>query len=126
MKKAFLFAIIICLSVVCFTQTSSWQEFTDFHSTVSKVLHPVMMGNIQPVKDSSGVLLAKAKTWQSSAVPKDVKADVFKTSVAELVKQCTALDEAVKTKQPDTTLRSMAMKVHNTFHAVLNACNIKD
>ncbi len=126
MKKAFLFATVICMSITCFAQTASWKEFNDFHNTVSKVLHPVMMGNIQPVKDSSTVLLAKAKTWQSSAVPKEVKADVFETSVAELVKQCTALDEAVKARQPDATLRTMAIKVHNTFHTVLSACNIKD
>ena len=109
-----------------FCQDAQWKEFNNFHHLVSKVLHPVMLGKVQPVKDSSATLLASAKTWQASPVPATVDPSVFKAHITELVKQCAALDDEVKQKQPDNTLKAQAGKVHETFHALLAACKLKD
>ena len=118
-------AALLMLSVV-FCQDAQWKEFNNFHHLVSKVLHPVMLGHLQPVKDSSATLVANAKIWQASTVPAKVDASVFKARVAELVKQCATLDDEVKQKQPDNILKAQAGKVHETFHALLAACKLKD
>ena len=113
------------LSLLCIAQTQ-WKAFDDFHSTVSKTLHPVITGNVQPVKQNSGLLLSIAKAWQASPVPKSVDSVVFKTQIAGLVKQCLDLDNAVKAKQTDAELVTKANTVHETFHALLKACKLKD
>ncbi len=114
------------LSVMCMAQSQSWKQFNEFHSLVVDILHPAITGNVKPVKDSSQVLVAKAKAWQASQVPKDVNADVFKVHVAELVTKCTALNDAVKAKKPKSQLKTLANNVHENFHALLSACKLKD
>jgi len=126
MKKILTTMAALLMLSVSFCQDAQWKAFNNFHHLVSKVLHPVTMGQVQPVKDSSATLLASAKTWQASAVPAAVDASVFKAHIAELVKQCATLDDDVKQKQPDNTLKAPAGKVHETFHALLAACKLKD
>lgn len=126
MKKIFMLTATLWLSLLCIAQTTQWKAFNDFHNTVSKTLHPVITGNVQPVKQNSGLLLSKAKAWQASPVPETVDAATFKSQVAGLVKQCSDLDDAVKSKQPDSVLITKANTVHETFHALLKACNLKD
>ena len=126
MKRLTILATTIWLSLTCLAQTQSWKAFDDFHASISKIIHPVITGNIEPVKQNSGLLLTNAKAWQASAVPKTVDSAVFKTQVAELVKQCQALDDAVKAKQSDSEVIKQANTVHETFHALLRACNLKD
>ena len=126
MKKASTLITALSLCILCMAQTPSWKQLNEFHSLVNKVLHPVMMGNIKPVKDSSAVLLAKASEWQISKVPEDVNKSIFKVHVAELVAKCTALNDAVKAHKPDTELVTLANEVHKNFHALLSACNLKD
>ncbi|HVX49854.1 MAG TPA: hypothetical protein VHB48_06840 [Chitinophagaceae bacterium] len=126
MKKYLLLITIVTSVLLCNAQNAPWKEFDNFHHLVSKALHPVMTGNVQPVKDSSSALLASAKTWQASAIPAGVDATAFKTSSRELVKQCTILNDDVHSKQPVNVLKAQAVKVHDTFHALLAACKLKD
>ena len=126
MKKTIILTAALWLSLLCIAQTSSWKAFNEFHTLVSKTLHPVITGNVHPVKQNSALLLSKAKAWQASPIPKTVDRAVFKAQMAGLVTQCIDLDEAVKSKQPDAVLVTKANTVHETFHALLKACHLKD
>ena len=126
MKKIIILTAALWLSLLCIAQTGTWKAFDNFHNMVSKTLHPIITGNVQPVKQNSGLLLTKVKAWQVSPVPKTVDTAVFKSQIAGLVKQCSDLDEAVKSKQSNAILITKANTVHETFHALLKACNLKD
>lgn len=126
MKKSILAMAAIMLCAFGFAQNTQWKEFNDFHHLVGKVLHPVMLGKVQQLKDSSANLLASAKKWQTSAIPANVDAAEFKTRISNLVSICSALDAAVQQNQSDSVLKTLSVKVHDTFHALLSACKLKE
>lgn len=126
MKKITILFLTVWLSITLSGQTKTWKAFDDFHANVSKILHPVITGNVQPVKQNSGLLLNKAKAWQASPIPETVDSAVFKPKIAALVNQCSKLNDAVTSKQKDAVLIKDANTVHETFHDLLKACKLKD
>lgn len=107
-------------------QTKQWKAFDDFHAIVSKILHPVITGNVQSVKKNSALLLNKAQDWQALPIPETVDSAVFKPRITALVNQCNKLNDAVKSRQKDAVLIKEANTVHETFHDLLKACKLKD
>lgn len=121
--KPFLFLFIMTIaSLVSFSQTVTWKEMHDFHAVMSKTFHPAEENNLQPTKDSAAVLLAKAKAWQSSAVPKGYNAAVAAPILKQLVAECDAINKAVAAKKTDTELKQLITKAHETFHELTEKC----
>ncbi|MBL0270482.1 MAG: hypothetical protein KAX45_02585 [Chitinophagaceae bacterium] len=116
--KWILMAVAILLSWQAQAQRVYWKEHRDFAEMVINVLHPTEDNDLQPVKDSSAYLLEKAKIWQASKIPGGIKKDAVQKSLAELVKLCTDLHNAVMEKRKDFDIRLLAFKVHNKYHYI--------
>ena len=109
------------LSCTAFAQEmkTGWKELDAFHEMVPKYLHTAVAGDVAPVKANSGKLLDAAKKWQNAKAPKGSDTPKYKSDLAELVKECTDLDAAVKANQPDAAISALADKTHKTFHLIL-------
>jgi len=124
MKLMALFtALVISLSST--GQSGTWKEMNDFHDMVSKVLHPVESGNLQPLKNNSNDLLDKARKWQNAPAPGAYQYPQLKTDLEKLVADCTNLNEAVKAKKSNKEIKQLAMQTHNHFHVILSAAENK-
>ena len=77
-----------------FAEKAQWKELQAFHSVMSKSFHPTEEGNLQPLKENSEDLLAKAKEWQKSAVPADFDKDKTTKVLVELVAKCEEIGRA--------------------------------
>ena len=120
MKLITLFAAVL-ISLASFGQSANWKEMDDFHAMVSKALHPAEGGNLQPVKENSSSLLDKAKAWQASSAPAAFQYPKLKDDLGNLVASCSKLDDAVKTKKSNKTIKDLAMQTHTAFHTILSA-----
>ena len=115
--------LLICLfiSSTCIGQNTAWKEMDDFHEMVSKLLHPVESGNLQPLKTNSQSLLDKAKAWQASPAPSAFRYPQLKTDLDTLVAACTNLNDAVKIKKSNKEIKNLAMQTHMIFHSILSS-----
>jgi hypothetical protein len=126
MKKITLLAMAFIAIMTASAQKANWKEMHDFHSVMSVTFHPAEDNNLQPTKDSAAILLAKAQTWQQSVVPSGYNATVTKPILKRLVAECAAIDAAVKLKKPDSDLKVMITKAHDTFHEIMEKCRKQD
>lgn len=122
MKKILIIAICMIATVCAYAQNKNWKEMHDFHSVMSVTFHPAEDNNLQPVKDSAAALLIKAKAWQNAKVPAGYNATITKPILKRLVAECAAIETAVKLKKPDSDLKEMITKAHETFHEIMEKC----
>ena len=122
MKQVILALISVMTFITVNAQKQNWNEMHDFHAVMSKTFHPAEENNLQPAKDNATELLAKAKTWQNSVVPSGYDAAAIKPVLKDLVADCMAIEEAVKQKKPDSELKKLVIKSHETFHEIMEKC----
>lgn len=101
---------------------AEWKELSDFHGVMSKSFHPAEEGNLQPLKANSADLLAKAKVWQTSAIPAGYKADETKKVLVELTAKCDETNKAVIAKKSDAELTKLITEAHEVFHQIAEKC----
>lgn len=99
-----------------------WKELQAFHAVMSKSFHPTEEGNLQPLKENSENLLAKAKEWQKSAVPADFDKEKTTKVLVDLVAKCEAINTAVKAKANDEDLKKLITEAHEVFHQIVAKC----
>jgi len=122
MKKLFLFAVVAILSIASYAQQPEWKQMEEFHSVMSKTFHPAEEGNLKPTKDNAAELVAKAKTWESSAVPAGYDAKAAKPILKKLVESCNAVQAGVKAKKTDKELVVLMTTAHDAFHEFAEKC----
>ena len=122
MKQVILSLITVMTFMTVNAQKENWKEMHDFHAVMSKTFHPAEENNLQPAKDNASELLEKAKIWQNSVVPSGYDATVIKPVLKDLVADCMAIDDAVKQKKPDSELKKLVIKSHETFHEIMEKC----
>jgi hypothetical protein len=122
MKRILLATAILFTTFTGFSQKATWKEMTDFHGVMAKTFHPAEENNLQPVRDSASVLVSRAKSWKSSAVPQGFNGTVTKPILKKLVSQCEAINKAVKKNKPDADLKTMITKAHDIFHEIMEKC----
>jgi hypothetical protein len=122
MKKIILLATCMVAAMFIHAQKKDWREMHDFHGIMSVTFHPSEENNLQPLKDSANVLLTKAKVWQQSVVPEGYNAAVTQPILIRLVAECNAIAAAVKGRKPDSELKAMITKAHDTFHEIMEKC----
>lgn len=122
MKKIILFASSCILMATAYSQKNKWKEMEDFHTVMSVTFHPSEEDNLKPLKDSAAVLHHKAKQWKKSDVPNGYDAELTKPVLKRLVAECAAIETAVKIKKPDSELKEMIAKAHDTFHEIMEKC----
>lgn len=122
MKKIFVFVLFSLGLVAAKAQKADWPAMHQFHGVMSKTFHPAEEGNLQPAKDSAGVLLSKAIAWQKSTVPAGYNGKVTAPILKKLVKQCGVLSKAVKAGKSDAELTTQITKAHEIFHEIMEKC----
>ena len=124
-KKIKLMAIaFFAMTSFALAQTGKpvWKEMKAFHAIMSPVFHPADEGNFTPLKTKSDSLLLIAKNWYASPIPADFKPKETKETLAQLVKELTIVDEAVKAGTDNKQLMKLLTIAHDTFHKVAGEC----
>ncbi|BDQ12848.1 hypothetical protein [Sediminibacterium sp. TEGAF015] len=122
MKKLLVLALAAIFTVGVHAQEASWKQMEDFHSVMSKTFHPAEEGNLKPLKENITTLVAKAKAWESGAVPSGYDAKVAKPILKQLVAKCTAVEAAIKAKKSDKELTTLITATHDVFHELKEKC----
>jgi hypothetical protein len=121
--KTFLLAMLAIITFqTASAQKIAWKELQDFHTVMAATFHPTEEGNMAPLKEKSGDLLAKAKTWQASPVPAGFKKDETTAVLTKLVAQCDLINRSVAAKADDAELKREITTAHEIFHTIVEKC----
>lgn len=126
MKRS-LYSLILIFALSTFSgkaqnNPAPWPELKAFHNYMAATFHPSEEGNFKPLKQHSDSLLITAKLWQASAIPADYKPELTRTTLKQLVKLCSEINEGVKANLADAKLKAMITNAHNTFHTIVEKC----
>lgn len=110
------------IGLIATAQKAEWKEMHAFHAIMSKTFHPAEEGKLQPVKDNAQELLKAAKDWNTSKTPKGYDAAVTAPILKKLTEKCASIDEAVKAKKDDATLKNLITEAHEVFHEIMEKC----
>ena len=101
---------------------AQWKEMHDFHEVMSVSFHSAEDKNLTPLKEKSGMLVERAKAWKASAVPEGYKPTETAAVLKRLVKQCKAVNKAVKKGKSDAELTASITTAHDIFHEIMEKC----
>lgn len=122
MKKLWVMALAAIFTMGVHAQEASWKQMEDFHGVMSKTFHSAEEGNLKPLKENVANLVAKAKAWESGAVPAGYDAKIAKPILKQLVAKCVEVEAAVKAKKSDKELTSLISATHDVFHEIKEKC----
>ena len=94
----------------------------DFHEVMSETFHSAEDKNLAPLKEKSGLLVERAKAWESAAVPAGYKPVETAAVLKRLVKQCKTVNKAVKKGKSDAVLTASITTAHDIFHEIMEKC----
>ncbi|MBL7956852.1 MAG: hypothetical protein JNM49_02735 [Flavobacteriales bacterium] len=103
--------------------STQWKEQSAFHTVMSQTFHPAEEGDLHPIRERSVDMVAKAKSWQASAIPaeyKDVKG--IQENLAALVDGSTKLDAKIKAGAKDEEILKDLSALHDVFHKIVGLC----
>jgi hypothetical protein len=100
-----------------------WKELSAFHTVMSQTFHPAEDGDFKPIRERSGEMVEKAKSWKDSAIPaeyQDVKG--IEESLTALVGGSTKLDAKIRSGAKDEEIINELNKLHDVFHTIVGLC----
>jgi superoxide dismutase len=103
-------------------EKESWTALNIFHEVMAETFHPSEEGNLKPIRERSGELLAKARLLQSGTIPPSFDTPEIKKSIDDLVKGAIALNQMVVKKADDKTISKKLGDLHDTFHTIQGLC----
>jgi superoxide dismutase len=103
-------------------EMDTWTELNAFHEVMGGTFHPSEEGNLKPIRERSGELLAKAKAVQNGKIPDSFDTPEVKQAISELVKGAAALNKMVINKADDKTITKKLGELHDTFHTIKGLC----
>ena len=104
-------------------EKDSWPELKEFHRVMSQVFHPSEKGNLDPLKNRSGELLAKAILLKNSTPPLPLQKEEISKALIKLVKQCDELDKLKSKNAKTEVLTKKIAEAHDTFHIIQGLCH---
>ncbi len=104
-------------------EKDTWPELKEFHRVMSQVFHPSEKGNLDPLKNRSGELLAKAILLKNSTPPLPLQKEEISTALIKLVKQCDELDKLKSKNAKTEVLTKKIAEAHDTFHIIQGLCH---
>ncbi len=104
-------------------EKDSWPELKDFHRVMSQVFHPSEKGNLEPLKNRSGELLAKAILLKNSTPPLPLQKEEISKALVKLIKQCDELDKLKSKNAKSEVLTKKISEAHDTFHVIQGLCH---
>jgi hypothetical protein len=120
------FIVILLLSGIAFgaqAQSAPWKELDEYHKVMAATFHPSEEGNLQPIRERSGELAAKAKTLYKSSIPTAYQKPGVKETLKLLAKESKALDKMVQRKKSDAEVTKALAALHDRFHEVMEKCH---
>ncbi|MBM3186447.1 MAG: superoxide dismutase [Bacteroidetes bacterium] len=103
-------------------EKDTWPELKEFHRVMSQVFHPSEKGNLDPLKNRSGELLAKAILLKNSTPPLPLQKEEISKALMKLVKQCDELDKLKSKNAKTEVLTKKIAEAHDTFHIIQGLC----
>lgn len=100
-----------------------WQALKDFHKIMSQTFHPSEEGNLQPIKERSSEMVAKAETLAQSSIPAEFNRKEVVDAIQKLVVDSKKLDKMVKSKKSDKAITKALSELHDTFHKIIGLCS---
>lgn len=101
-----------------------WKEMVEFHKVMSQTFHPAEEGNYQPIRERSGEMVEKAKSWQNATMPVDFSnIKGIQKNLKQLVKKSSALDKKIKGNCTDEVIKAELTVLHDIFHNIVGLCS---
>jgi superoxide dismutase len=104
-------------------EKDSWQALKDFHLVMAQTFHPMEEGNMKPIRERSGEMLANAQKLAASKVPASFQSAAITKAIANLVTGAASLDKSIKKKAKDDKIKADLTKLHDTFHEIQGLCS---
>ena len=104
-------------------EKDSWPELKDFHRVMSQVFHPSETDNLDPLRNRSGELLAKAILLKNSTPPISLQKEGIKKAMFELEKQCFEIDKLKIKNAKSEVLKKKISDAHDHFHVIQGLCH---
>lgn len=123
MKQLLFLLLLTAATFSAQAQKPTWTALDDYHTVMSQTFHPSEEGNLQPIKERSGELAAKAKTLQKSEIPTAYQKPGVKETLVLLAKESKALDKIVRKKKSDAEITKTLTALHERFHEVMEKCH---
>jgi len=103
-------------------EKDTWQALKEFHMVMAQTFHPAEEGNLKPIRERSGEMLAKAQSLATSAIPASFdKADI-KKAIADLIDGAQKLDKTIRKKGKDAAITKQLTDLHEVFHTIQGLC----
>ena len=99
-------------------EMDTWVELNNFHEVMGQTFHPSQDGNLKPIRERSGELLARAKALQNGQIPASFNTAEIKKSITRLVTEAGFLNQLVIKKADDKTIVKKLGELHEIFHSI--------
>jgi hypothetical protein len=104
-------------------EKDNWPELKEFHRVMSQTFHPSETGNLSPLRNRSGELLAKAILLKNSVIPSPFSNPKITEALSKLEKECSEIHKLNVKKTKDEVLKKKIAEAHDTFHVVQGLCH---
>jgi len=122
--KKLIFTLLLALPVLLATAQTKvvWPEKDAFHDIMSQTFHPAEEGKFDPIKQRIGEMVTKAKAWQKSNAPAELKKPEIKEGLDKLVKGSKSLEKSIKKGATDAEIKTQLTALHDVYHGVVGLC----
>lgn len=104
-------------------EKDNWPELKEFHRVMSQTFHPSETGNLSPLRNRSGELLAKAILLKNSVIPSPFSNPKITEALSKLERECSEIHKLNVKKTKDEVLKKKIAEAHDTFHVVQGLCH---
>jgi hypothetical protein len=104
-------------------EKDNWPAMKDFHKTMAQTFHPSEKGDLIPLRNRSGELLAKAILLKESIPPKSFDANLIQKGLQNLEEKCNEVNVLVEKNAKDAVLIKKIREAHDLFHVVQGLCH---
>ena len=117
------YSLAINDSLLIELEKDNWPAMKDFHRTMAQTFHPSESGDLIPLRNRSGELLAKAILLKESRPPKSLDTKLILEGLQNLENKCNEVNVLVEKKAKDAVLIKKIREAHDLFHVVQGLCH---
>ena len=117
------YSIAINDSLLIELEKDNWPAMKDFHKTMAQTFHPSESGDLVPLRNRSGELLAKSILLKESRPPKSLDSKLILEGLQTLENKCDEVNELVEKGAKDAVLIKKIKEAHDLFHVVQGLCH---
>jgi len=99
-------------------ELDTWKGLNDFHEVMGRTFHPSEKGDLKPIREQSGELLARARDLQAGKIPASFNTPEIRKSIENLVKGANSLHQLILKKSDDKVIIKKLAELHDIFHSI--------